>query len=187
MVMPQPYGTIYAQQLTESGEVNRAYTATRTGVVDVGTYTVDLALDRDGEYIDEASGSVEGGVWTAQQRLESFLEETYGQKPAYRDVEALLRTGQFIAYGEPVDYAVQVEETLEPLRSATLNLMQDKWQTGVHIDVIYVTGGGAELVYPCIRRVFKQARLAENAQLANCSGYLRWALLAARDTSDTGK
>ena len=57
MVMPQPYGTIYAATLTETGEINRAHTYRRTGVCDVGTYTVDLALDDEGEYVDAESGS----------------------------------------------------------------------------------------------------------------------------------
>ncbi len=50
MVMPQPYGTIYGAALTETGEINRQHTYRRTGVCDVGTYTVDLALDDDGEF-----------------------------------------------------------------------------------------------------------------------------------------
>jgi hypothetical protein len=49
MVMPQPYGTIYANTLNEAGEINRQHTYRRAGVCDVGTYTVDLALDDEGE------------------------------------------------------------------------------------------------------------------------------------------
>ena len=51
MVMPQPYGTIYAATLTDSGEINRQHSYRRTGVCDVGTYTVDLALDDEGEFV----------------------------------------------------------------------------------------------------------------------------------------
>src|SRR5690606_9291044 len=58
MVMPQPYGTIYAATLADSGQVNRAHQHRRTGVCDVGTYTVDLALDDEGEFLDSESGSV---------------------------------------------------------------------------------------------------------------------------------
>ncbi|MEO1669155.1 MAG: hypothetical protein AAFU54_31335, partial [Chloroflexota bacterium] len=51
MVMPQAYGAIYAEMLTPDGELNVHHTYMRTGVVDVGTYTVDIALDDDGEFI----------------------------------------------------------------------------------------------------------------------------------------
>lgn len=49
-VMPQPYGTAYSQMLTPNGEINVHHTYMRTGIVDVGTYTVDIALDDDGEF-----------------------------------------------------------------------------------------------------------------------------------------
>jgi hypothetical protein len=35
MVMPQPYGTIYAATLTENGEINRNHAYRRTGVSQV--------------------------------------------------------------------------------------------------------------------------------------------------------
>ncbi len=46
IVMPQPYGTAYSQMLTPTGEINVYHTYMRTGIVDVGTYTVDTALAR---------------------------------------------------------------------------------------------------------------------------------------------
>lgn len=66
MVMPQPYGTIYATTLTDKGEIDRTHKHRRTCVCDVGTYTVDLALDDEGEFLDSESGSAESGVYTAQ-------------------------------------------------------------------------------------------------------------------------
>jgi hypothetical protein len=46
--------TLHAATLTEAGEINEHHTYVRTGVVDVGTYTVDLALDDNGEFKDAA-------------------------------------------------------------------------------------------------------------------------------------
>jgi hypothetical protein len=94
------------------------HTYRRTGVCDVGTYTVDLALDDEGEVVDAESGSV----------------------------EEVLRTGIFHANGQPVDYHEIVEEARAPLGSATLNLMSEKWQRGATVNVVYLSDGGAELV-----------------------------------------
>ncbi len=176
MVMPQPYGTIYANTLTEEGEINRRHIANRTGVVDVGTYTIDLALDDNGEYIDAASGSVEGGVYTAQERLAAILETDFGEKPAYREVERCLQTGEYRAFGELIDYRAAVDEALEPLRSSVLNLMASLWKTGAALDAIYLSGGGAQLVAKVISKSYRQARLLANAQLANARGFLNYAL-----------
>ena len=175
MVMPQPYGTIYAATLTETGEINRAHSYRRTGVCDVGTYTVDLALDDEGEYVDAESGSVESGVFTAQERIAAALERDYRQKIPFKLVEEVLQTGIFHANGEPVSYEGVVEEALAPLHSATLNLMSEKWQRGTTVDVIYLSGGGAALVYEAVKVAYPQTQLITNAPIANARGYLHYA------------
>lgn len=182
MVMPQPYGTIYSTTLTETGEINRQHTYRRTGVCDVGTYTVDLALDDEGEFVDAESGSVESGVYTAQERIAAALERDYREKMPFKIVEEVLRTGIFHANGQPVDYSEIVEEALAPLRSATLNLMSEKWQRGTTVDVIYLSGGGAELVVEDVREAYPQTALVQDAQLANARGYLNYARFIARQS-----
>lgn len=179
MVMPQPYGTIYAATLTEKGEINRQHAYRRTGVCDVGTYTVDLALDDEGEFVDAESGSVESGVFTAQERIAAMLERDYREKIAFKIVEEVLRTGIFFANGQPVDYSDAVEEALAPLRSATLNLMSEKWQRGTTIDVIYLSGGGADLVAEVVAEAYPQVLRVRDAQLANARGYLHYARFVA--------
>jgi plasmid segregation protein ParM len=183
MVMPQPQGTIYSQILTDTGEVNAAHDYLRTGVCDVGTYTVDLALDDDGEFVDSESGSVEGGVSAVHERISALLEREYRQKIPFKMIETVLRTGQFRARGEVVDYSEAVQEALEPLRSATLNLMSEKWKTGTTIDIIYLSGGGAELVYDAVVAAYPQTAIVNQPQIANARGYLNYALFAARQVA----
>jgi hypothetical protein len=180
MVMPQPYGTIYANMLTPTGQINDCYTAKRTGVVDIGTYTVDLTLDDNGEYIEAESGSIESGVYTAQERIAAAIERDYREKPGYRLVESVLRTGCLQARGEQIDYSDVVEEALEPLRTSTLNLLGEKWKGGLNVDTISISGGGAHLVQDVITDAYPQARVARDAQLANARGYLQYALFAAQ-------
>jgi hypothetical protein len=180
MVMPQPYGSAYAMMLTETGEINVYHTYMRTGVCDVGTYTVDILLDDDGDYVDAESGSVESGVYTAQERIAEMLERDYREKVSLRIVENVLRTGIFTASGKPVDYKREVEAALAPLRSATLNLMSEKWQRGTTVDVIYLSGGGAELVYEQVVEAYPQTKLVPHAQLANARGYLHYSHFVSR-------
>jgi plasmid segregation protein ParM len=175
MVMPQPYGTIYADMLTPDGSVNDCYVYERTGVLDVGTYTLDAAFDDNGEYIEQRSGSVESGVFTAHERIAAAIERDYREKPDHKLVESVLRTGWMKARGENVSYQAEVDEALEPLRSATLTLMNDRWQGGMNIDVILLTGGGAELVKTVVLPVYRQARVVNQSQMANARGYLQYA------------
>ncbi len=180
MVMPQPYGSIYANTLTEKGEINHQHTYRRTGVCDVGTYTVDLALDDEGEFVDAESGSVESGVYTAQERISAALERDYREKMPFKIIEEVLRTGVFHANGQPIVYHDVVEEALAPLRSATLNLLSEKWQRGTTVDVVYLSGGGAQLVINDIKNAYPQTVLVQDAQLANARGYLNYARFIAR-------
>ena len=179
-VMPQAYGALYAAMLTERGEINVRHTYMRTGVCDVGTYTVDIALDDDGEFVSSQSGSVEGGVFTAQERIAAMLERDYREKIPFGMIEQVLKTGYFTASGKTIDYRAEVEEALQPLRSATLNLMSEKWQRGTTVDVIYLAGGGAELVFEEVKEAYPQAKLLKDAQLANARGYLNYAHYAQR-------
>jgi plasmid segregation protein ParM len=180
IVMPQPFGTLYAHTLTEFGEINDYYTFHRTGVCDVGTYTVDLVLDDEGDYVEAESGSIEAGVYTAYDLLQQFLEGIYRQPIPLAVVEEVLRTGEFHAHGKPVDYRLKVEEVLEPLRAATLSLLNAKWKAGTLVDVIYLSGGGARLVEKVIKAVYPQARVVLNPQVANAQGYLNYALFRAK-------
>lgn len=176
MVMPQPVGTIYAQSLTASGAVNPHHTYQRTGVVDVGTYTVDLALDDDGEFVGAESGSLEGGVSSVLERIAAVLEQEHRQKIPLKLVESTLLTGSFRAKGTVMDYREVVESALEPLRSAVLSLMSDKWKTGTTVDRIYLSGGGAPLVAEVVKAVYPQTVVLPEPQFANARGYLRYAL-----------
>lgn len=180
MVMPQPYGTIYSQRLTTSGAINRCHTFHRVGVIDVGTYTLDVAIDDDGEYIEAESGSIESGVFTAQERIASAIERDFREKPSLKVVEGVLRTGCLNASGETIDYSDEVAEALLPLRSATMELVSQRWKSGLNVDVIYVSGGGAPLVIDDIKAYYKQAQLVENAQVANARGYLNYAQFSAQ-------
>ena len=181
MVMPQPYGTIYRKVLLDSGDYNPDHTAERTGVVDVGTYSVDLTLDDRGEYIDTDSGSAESGIWTAQNHIAAYYERTYRAKLNYRDMEEILRHRRLKIRGQVVWFDQEVEEALEPLRRATIQKMQHLWGGGERIDVIYLSGGGAYFVEDRIKDAYPQAVLVENAQYANARGYLNYALLAQRN------
>lgn len=175
MVMPQPYGTIYSQMLTPDGDINLYHNHRRTGVVDIGTYTIDLVLDDNAQYVDVESGSIEAGVFTAHQRIASMLEQEHNQKIPFRIIEETLRTGCFRASGEVIDYHDAVEDALAPLRHSTLAILGEKWQSGTTVDVIHLSGGGASLVETVVTAAYKQAHVVKNSQIANAQGYLYYA------------
>lgn len=181
-IMPQPYGTIYAQMITDQGVMDETHAVSRVAVTDAGRFTVDCALDDDGDFIDAQSGSVEAGVHTAQERIAAAYEAKYGAKPSHTQVEDILRNGQVLIGDEPVSFVAEVEEALRPMRAATLSLMGRKWGKALDIQRIYVTGGGARFVFASIKEVYKQAILVENPQMSNAIGYRNYALFTLSDS-----
>lgn len=117
----------------------------------------------------------EGGVYMAQNRIGELLEQRYRQKIPYKMIEETLRTGTFRARGEPIDMSEEVEDALALLRSATLNLISEKWKSGTGVDVILLCGGGAELVYESVKAAYPHTQLIHDAQLAIARGYLNYA------------
>lgn len=175
IVMPQPYGTIYREMLTPTGDMNPCHTARRTGVVDVGTFTVDVTYDDDGEYVDVRSGSTESGVFAAHDVIANAYERDFQEKPSQRDIDEILRTGCVRFQGTTYDYSDETTAALTPLREATLNLMGEKWGRAGNVDVIYLSGGGAILVFDDVRAAYPQTALVNEPQLANARGYLNYA------------
>jgi hypothetical protein len=119
-------------------------------------------------------------VYTAHERIAAALERDYRQKMPFKIVENVLRNKVFHANGDPVAYTDVVEDALAPLRSATMNLLSEKWQRGTTIDVIFLSGGGAELVYDEIVEAYPQTQLVQDSQIANARGYLNYARFVAR-------
>lgn len=175
MVMPQPYGTIYSRMLKTDGQIDPCHTAIQTGVVDIGRYTIDAALDNDGEYVERQSGSSEGGMHLVLERIKQAVNRDYNVWVSDEKAEDILRTGCIRPDGHNISYQDVVNDALQPLLSAAQTLLSVKWQTGFGIDVIYVSGGGAPHVYKTIRQAYKQAVLLDDAQTANARGYLNFA------------
>lgn len=176
MVMPQPYGTIYSRMLKTNGELDPCHTAIRTGVVDIGRYTIDLTLDDNGEYIEPESGSTEGGVYMALERIKGAVNGDFRISINDKLTEEILRTGCVRISGETINYQNVVNEAIEPVRDATLRLMNARWGTGARVDAIYLSGGGANLVHRAIKGVYRQTVLVDDSQLANARGYRNFAM-----------
>lgn len=174
-VMPQPYGTIYSHSLTEHGTDDPCYIYNTTGVVDVGTYTVDVALDEDGEYKGAYSGSEEAGVHIVHERIEKAFQRDFRTKPKIKQIEEIMKTGCFRVSGTPRNYIHVRDEALEPLRAAALNLVNRKWSTGIDLDVIFAAGGGAPLIFDALKAAYPQTQLVKDSQLSNAQGYLNYA------------
>lgn len=176
IIMPQPYGTMYGQMFTATGELNKSQAVSRAAVIDIGRFTIDAILDEDGDYIDAESGSEEAGIFIVQEALAAKYEAKFGTKATRQQIDELLRSGKLNISGEVEDFSDWVEAAIKPVVDATLSLMGRLWDKALDIQRIYVTGGGGILIFKYIKAKYKQAVLVENPQTANALGYRNYAL-----------
>lgn len=176
ILMPQPYGSIYSQSLKIDGSINTKYTFTKTGVVDVGSFTVDVVLDNDGKYVPMMSGSRENGVSTIHEAIRAAFNREMRETPSAEQIDRIMSNKKVLVRGELHDYSVARNAGLDNLRTGIMQLMTQLWQQGARVDVIYVSGGGGQFAIETIQQQYPQAKLLENSQLANAQGYLQYAL-----------
>lgn len=176
MVMPQPYRTIYNMMLNPDGSLNAAYTSKKTGVIDIGEYSIDWAVDADGEYIAAESGSIEAGVYTVKQRISDMLEKRYGQKFSAKEVEHVLLNKWLRISGEVVRFDSEVDQYIDDLQTSVLAKTGELWKEARSNDVIWVAGGGTPLIYTPLVATYKQTKGAPAPQISNAQGYCKYAL-----------
>jgi len=179
-IMPQPYGSIYSEMLLPTGALNKHYNYTRTGVIDIGTYTVDLTVDDDGEFVAGASGSLEAGIHMAHDAIAEGINNRHRARATQRQIDDVLRTGFLTAYGQREDWRMEVASALKPLQDAVIALATERWDSGLGLDVVQVTGGGAPLVFDAVRAIYPQAVMLPDPHLANARGYLHYANFKSR-------
>lgn len=186
-VIPQPFGTLLAVTLDNRGRiVNQALASGAVGVIDVGGKTTNLlSVNRLAE-ISHETASVNVGAWDAIRAIQSWLADRY---PGLEDlrphkvIEAVIAR-QVKYYGETVNLAPVIDQTLEPLAEQILAEASQLWNGGATLDAILVTGGGALLLGQYIRRHFRHAIVVENPVFANAQGYWR---LAQRRANQSGQ
>jgi hypothetical protein len=74
-----------------------------------------------------------------------------------------------------VDLGPTVEAALEPMAEQVIAQATQLWNGGASLGAILVSGGGALLLGPYIKRHFRHARVVSDPVFANALGYWRFA------------
>jgi molecular chaperone DnaK (HSP70) len=179
-VIAEPLGMLYATVLDDNGEIVGApeLQQGRVAVVDVGHYTVDVAvMDR---LIPAPASLVTYQLGTArplqaiQQRLSAAFEV---ELPLYR-VDQAVRSGMIRMAGrdEPLPHGwdMPFHENGQEIAS---RLVEAWGGSGRQFDAVLIGGGGAEIptLVAALQARFKQARPVPDGQLAIALGYARLA------------
>ena len=182
-VIPQPFGAMMAATLDNRGcIVDHALATGAVGVIDVGGRTTNLLSVNRLSEISRETASANVGAWDAVRAVRVWLADHCSDLDLrdHQIIDAII-TRQVKYYGEPVDLMSIVEETLEPLAEQVLAEATQLWNGGAALDTVLVSGGGALLLGPYIKRHFRHARIVKDPVFANALGYWRFAQRLARE------
>lgn len=174
-VVPQPLGTIYDVTLDQAGNVADVDLSQRMiGVVDVGFKTTDFAVTRGMEYIDRLSGSITTGLSTAYGVIADKVLGEYRIHRANHEMDEIVQRGQLRVAGQIQDIGHIRRDAFELVAERVLTQLESIWNYR-DLDVILVTGGGGAALADLLVNRFGNARLVDDAQMANVRGYAKLA------------
>jgi len=176
-VIPQPFGALLSLALDNRGRVQDTELATgKIGIVDVGGKTTNLLSVNRLSEIARETASVNVGSWDAARMVREYLEQ-YCPDLVLRDhqvIEAMIARSVSY-YDGKVDLGDVVDAALEPLANQVIAQATQLWNAGAGLSAILVSGGGALLLGPAIKKHFRHARVVEDPVFANASGYWKFA------------
>jgi len=176
-VVPQGMGSLYNLVLDRNGRIRDTDLAGgAVGIVDVGTLTTNFVLVNQLRFIERGSDSIPTGTGELLQKVAKDLKLQYGLDwtGQLARVDQAVRAGTVELYGQPVSIEDLVKPHLAELSDTILSKARSLpgWGSGAELRAVVVSGGGGVMLEPYIRKAYSHARMGDNPQLDNVTGYL---------------
>lgn len=177
-VLPQPMGGYLAYAHDTNGVPKKEIRSDDSGrlrswaVIDVGHYTTDFLLMREGEYIERCAGSCEG-VNLAVEHLVRIMANKKIQISALQS-EMAIQTGKLNHFGVR-DVSAEVDEAANHVVSKIISRAESLFSSEVAtLDGVLLAGGGEKLVAKQIKSQWPHAVELEEARMAVAEGFCRF-------------
>lgn len=177
-VLPQPMGAycnffmdargvpIKDRQKRPDGK-NRSW-----AVVEVGHYTTDFLLMREGNYIERAAVSCEGVHFAAENLVRILAAKDIQATPL--TAEEALRTGVIIDFGERRIEA-QVAEAVDHVVQKIMTMADSVLSNDVRsLDGVLLAGGGAPILAAALQKKWPHTVLLDSPRMAVADGFCRY-------------
>lgn len=174
--VPQPYGVYQDEVLNDMGEFKGAKSISgQYAVIDIGHYSTDFLMMNENIWVEASSGSSDG-MYVAVDNLNKILQAKGINLSPFK-LQEVLMTKKIRQYGEEVDFSNEVREALQA--TVQLILQSTKRYIGSdasQMDKIIVAGGGAEVVFPSVYHMWKNAVKPENPRFSVALGMRKFGL-----------
>lgn len=181
-VMPQPYGPYLTLQYDADGMENRRHKpgSESWAIIEVGHFTTDFALIKEGDWIERGSNSCIGAT-SAVHHLQRLIEAHAKVSVTMLDATRAMEQGFIMLRGEKVDLTAQITEVSKLFSDEVIPFAQRLWgREALSLNGVIVAGGGSNLVREAVRSAFGTAFDSGESRFAVAEGFLRGCLAAAR-------
>lgn len=179
-VLPQPLGPFYARALTDQGEDREDIDAQgQYAVIEVGQFTTDLALIREGQAQQASYDSCSGMAVVADGIIKLLQAKGMHQMSIAVATETLER-GFYKQAGKSVPAADVIAQASAELVRDIENCANRVLGAEVHrCDAIIVAGGGAPVIIDRMKAQWPHCQLLDDARYGVAEGFARFGLLLA--------
>lgn len=177
--LSQPMGAYLSWAFTEAGIPIQDRIKNTSGrkkswaVVDIGYFSTDFLLMREGNYVESKSQSCEG-LHLAAENLVRLLADK-NMPVTHLECEQALRTKTILHFGER-NVGGEVREAAEhvvlKIREKAQTLFSDEARS---LDGILIAGGGAPVVTPSLQTKWPNAIMLPQPRMSVADGFLRHA------------
>lgn len=178
VTVPQPFGSFFDQILdTEGRLVNRSIAGAKIGILDIGTFTCDLAVADCLEYIPKLSGSKTIAMSNVWRHVRDGIKDAYGIEYEMDQVDEIVRNGQCITVeGQEKTVSALVDAAIDSLAQQVIAFARDRWGHARDFKRIILTGGGAYYIADRIKDVYPHTVVLHAPHLGNLRGFHRYAV-----------
>lgn len=148
------------------------------GIIDIGHYTVDLAVMRKGvdgipRIINSRTKSLRTGMHTVFKQLDSLLSARIGKSDVdFGQAFKILKNKRIKYQGNTEDLSVEIDSILSEYVNAIVKQVGDAWGDDIDfLSRIVVSGGGAVLLRDLFPDRFE---MADDSFFGNAIGYLEY-------------
>jgi len=172
-VLPQPIGTLFNAVLDDSGALaDKDLAAGRVAVLDIGKFTVDLALTDALQFVDRSStGFNDIGLY------DSFKDISLALKNKGYDIPAD-SLEPYIRGSRQLDCLPEIQEQAFAAQAEKIAArVVNTWPDLFSFDRVFITGGGALALGRYITTALSSDKVivCESPTFTNCRGYFKFA------------
>lgn len=182
VVFPQPLGPFFSMQYNEDGTENRRRDLANESwaIIEVGHFTTDYALLKNGTWIERGSGSSGGAAFVADQ-LAKKLSDAFKVSITPLEATDALVAGHIKLFGDRVPVADHIAGARQAFMAQVMDQAEYFFDKDVRgLDGILVAGGGADLVKESIAERWKCVVDCVDSRFAVAEGFLRAGLALSR-------